>query len=61
MTKRRIHSCSGSVLGAVEDFVDEDWLQDSVVIDIGGWSDELDVDAVQRQIADADSGNSTLK
>jgi hypothetical protein len=51
-------SCSGSVLGVVEDFADEDWLQDSVVIDIGGWSDELDADADQKQIVDADSGNS---
>ena len=45
------HSCSGSVVDAVEGFVDEDWLQDSVVIDIGGWSDELDADAIAQSIA----------
>jgi len=45
------NSCSGSVVDAVEGFVDEDWLHDSVVIDIGGWNDELDADAIAQSIA----------
>ena len=54
-------SCSGSVMGA-EKYAN-DWMEDSIVIDIGvdatDWDGELDADAVQKQIADADSEDGT--
>ena len=47
-------SCSGSV--AVAEKFSGGWLEDSIVIDIGVdatyWGDELDADAVEKQIAD---------
>ena len=39
-------ACCGSRAAAVM----EDWMIDSVVIDIGGWDDELDTNAIGRMI-----------
>jgi hypothetical protein len=54
------NSCSGSEEAAEVGVGSEDWIQDSVIIDISAdasvWSSELDSGAVQKQIADADSG-----
>ena len=51
-----VTSCSGSVVDWVED-----WIQDSVIIDIGAdaavWNSELGFDAVKKHIADAYSEN----